>query len=142
MEAADALIRWILPNIPLAMRAIRAIAVRGRAMNTGDRMRFAERLSEAIRERTDVMEGLAAFREECPTSRAGVASRSFVMHAVAKALVWVAIAVVVVLAVLLPVIIITGLFGGQPLAGTLALVGLVLLAFGVAWYVRHHSGMT
>jgi hypothetical protein len=40
------------------------------------------------------------------------------------------------------VIIITGLFGGQPLVGTIALVGLVLLAFGVAWYVRNHSEVT
>jgi hypothetical protein len=124
------------------MRAIRAIAVRGRAMNMEDRGRFAERLSEAIREHTDVMEGLAAFREERQTSLVGVASRNFAMHAVTKALVWVAIAVVVGLAVLLPVIIITGLFGGQPLVGTIALVGLVLLAFGVAWYVRHHNEMT
>jgi hypothetical protein len=42
------------------------------------------------------------------------------------------------LAILLPVLV-TGVFGGQPLAGTLALVGLVLLAFGVAWYLRARS---
>ena len=108
-------------------------------MNMEDRVRFAESLSEAIRERTDAMEGLAAFWETCQTSLAGVASRNFAMHTVTKALVWVAVAVVVVLAVLLPVIIITGLFGGQPLVGTIALVGLVLLAFGVAWYVRNHG---
>jgi hypothetical protein len=64
------------------------------------------------------------------------------MHAVTRALVWVAVIVVVVLAIVLPVIIVTGLFGGQPLMGTIALVGLVLLAFGVAWYVRNHGKMT
>jgi hypothetical protein len=47
-----------------------------------------------------------------------------------------AIATVVTLAILLPVIIVTGMFGGEPLAGTVALIGMVLLAFGVAWYVR------
>jgi len=64
------------------------------------------------------------------------------MHTVTRALVWVAVTVVVVLATVLPVIIVTGLFGGQPLVGTIALVGLVLLAFGVAWYIRNHGKMT
>jgi uncharacterized membrane protein len=55
-----------------------------------------------------------------------------------KVLVWTAIAVVVILAILLPVVVMTGMLGGEPLAGTLALIGMVLLAFGVAWYVRSH----
>jgi hypothetical protein len=50
-----------------------------------------------------------------------------------------AIAVVVLLAVLLPVLVVTGMFGGDPLAGTVALIGMVLLAFAVAWYVRTHG---
>jgi hypothetical protein len=54
-------------------------------------------------------------------------------------LTWIAIAGTLVLAILLPVIVVTGMFGGQPLAGTVALIGLVLLAFGVAWYVRNHQ---
>jgi TRAP-type C4-dicarboxylate transport system permease small subunit len=58
------------------------------------------------------------------------------MDAIKKLLIWVAVAALVVLAILLPVIVVTGMFGGQPLAGTIALIGLVLLAFGVAWYVR------
>jgi uncharacterized membrane protein len=53
-----------------------------------------------------------------------------------KVLTWIAIAAVVILAILLPVIIVTGMFGGEPLAGTVALIGMVLLALGVAWYVR------
>ena len=56
-----------------------------------------------------------------------------------KVLTWIAITAVVILAILLPVLVVTGMFGGQPLAGTLALIGMVLLAFGVAWYVRTHD---
>ena len=53
-----------------------------------------------------------------------------------KVFTWLAIIAVVILAIVLPVIVVTGMFGGEPLAGTVALIGLVLLAFGVAWYVR------
>ena len=60
--------------------------------------------------------------------------------AVGKALVWIAVSVVVVLAILLPVVIVTGMFGGQRLAGTIALMGLIMLALGVAWYVRTRGG--
>jgi hypothetical protein len=56
-----------------------------------------------------------------------------------KLLVWVAVVFVVVLAILLPVVVVTGMFGGHPVAGTIALIGLVLLALGVAWYVRTHG---
>ena len=59
-----------------------------------------------------------------------------VRETIRKALTWIAVAGVVILAILLPVIIVTGMFGGEPLAGTVALIGMVLLAFGVAWYVR------
>jgi hypothetical protein len=59
-----------------------------------------------------------------------------VMDVLRKMLIWIAIAAVVILAISLPVIVVTGMFGGKPLAGTVALIGLVLLAFGVAWYVR------
>jgi len=67
--------------------------------------------------------------------------RFTVMDTIKKLLVWIAIAALVLLAILLPVIVVTGMFGGKPLAGTFALIGLVLLAFGVAWYVRtqNHS---
>jgi uncharacterized membrane protein len=59
-----------------------------------------------------------------------------VRETVRKVLTWIAITAVVILAIVLPVIIVTGMFGGEPLAGTVALIGMVLLAFGVAWYVR------
>ena len=58
------------------------------------------------------------------------------MDLIRKVLSWIAITTVVILAILLPVIVVTGMFGGEPLAGTVALIGMVLLAFGVAWYVR------
>jgi hypothetical protein len=58
------------------------------------------------------------------------------MDTIRKLLIWTAVVAVVILAILLPVIVVTGMFGGEPLAGTIALIGLVLLAFGVAWYVR------
>jgi hypothetical protein len=62
--------------------------------------------------------------------------RLTVMDTLRKLLIWSAIAALVILAISLPVIVVTGMFGGKPLAGTIALIGLVLLAFGVAWYVR------
>lgn len=58
------------------------------------------------------------------------------LETIRKVSTWIAIVAVVILAILLPVIIVTGMFGGEPLAGTVALIGMVLLAFGVAWYVR------
>jgi uncharacterized membrane protein len=61
------------------------------------------------------------------------------MDTVKKLLIWSAIAALVLLAILLPVIVVTGMLGGNPQAGTIALIGVVLLAFGVAWYVRSHD---
>jgi hypothetical protein len=60
------------------------------------------------------------------------------MASIRKLFIWMAVAGLVVLAILLPVLV-TGVFRDQPLAGTFALVGLVLLAFGVAWYLRTQS---
>jgi hypothetical protein len=58
------------------------------------------------------------------------------MEIIRRVLAWVAIGAVICLAILLPVIVVTGMFGGEPLAGTVGLIGMVLLAFGVVWYVR------
>jgi hypothetical protein len=57
-----------------------------------------------------------------------------------KVLTWIAIVAVVSLAIALPVVVVTGMFGDRPLVGTVALIGMVLLAVGVAWYVRTHAG--
>jgi hypothetical protein len=59
-----------------------------------------------------------------------------IMGAIKRLFIWTAVAGLIGLAILLPVLIVTGMFGGHPLAGTLGLVGLVLLVFGVTWYVR------
>jgi len=63
------------------------------------------------------------------------------MEQVRKAMAWLAVAAVVALAILLPVVLVTGMFGGQPLWGTVALAGLMGLALGVAWYVCTHAGI-
>jgi uncharacterized membrane protein len=63
-----------------------------------------------------------------------------VIAIIKKVLTWIAIVAVVIMAILLPVLVVTGMFGNQPLVGTVALIGTVLLAFGVAWYVRSHNG--
>lgn len=57
-----------------------------------------------------------------------------------RVLVWMAVITLVALAILLPVVIVTGMFGGQPLWRTVALIGLMGLALGVAWYVRTRGG--
>jgi len=61
------------------------------------------------------------------------------MDTLKKLLIWSGISALVLLAILLPVIVVTGMFGGKPLAGAVALIGLVGLALGVAWYVRTHA---
>jgi hypothetical protein len=62
-----------------------------------------------------------------------------IMDAIKKLFIWMASAGLTILAILLPIVVVTDVFGGHPLAAPLALVGLVLLAFGVAWYVRTRS---
>ena len=63
-EETDVLVPKIWGNAPLALRAIKEIAMRDRNMNGEDRVRFAETLSAQIRQRADAKEGLAAFREK------------------------------------------------------------------------------
>jgi uncharacterized membrane protein len=69
----------------------------------------------------------------------GKGGEAAVVETIRKVVTWIAVVAVVILAILLPVIVVTGMFGGEPLAGTVALIGMVLLAFGVAWYVRSHG---
>jgi E-phenylitaconyl-CoA hydratase len=64
MEETETFVRKILGNAPLAIRAIKEIAVRGQDMTMEDRVRFAGTLSETIRQSADAQEGLAAFREK------------------------------------------------------------------------------
>jgi hypothetical protein len=60
----------------------------------------------------------------------------FAGRTIVKLLVWLVVVAVVALAITLPVIVVTSVVGGHPTTGTIGLIGLVLLAFGVAWYVR------
>lgn len=64
MQETETFVRQILANAPLAMRAIKEIAVRGQDMTMEDRVRFAGALSETIHQSADAQEGLAAFREK------------------------------------------------------------------------------
>jgi hypothetical protein len=74
----------------------------------------------------------------CGKAPAGLAGavNPVVRDIIRKLMIWIGILAVVILAILLPMIIVTGMLGGQPLAGSIALIGVVLLAFSVAWYVR------
>jgi enoyl-CoA hydratase/carnithine racemase len=64
MQETEAFVHRILANAPLAMRAIKEIAVRGLDMTMEGRVRFAGALSEPIRHSADAREGLAVFREK------------------------------------------------------------------------------
>ena len=64
MDEAEAYVRKILKNAPLAMRAIKEAAIRGRDMTMEDKVRFADLLLAKIHETEDAKEGLAAFREK------------------------------------------------------------------------------
>ncbi len=64
MEETETFVRKILGNAPLAIRAIKEIAVRGQDMTMEDRVRFAGAVSETIRQSADAREGLTAFREK------------------------------------------------------------------------------
>jgi len=57
-----------------------------------------------------------------------------------KALVWTAVITLVAFAILLPMVIVTSTFAGQPLWRTIALIGLMGLALGVALYVWSRVG--
>lgn len=48
----------------MILRAIKEITIRDPDMNSEDRLRFAETLSEQIRQRADTKEGLPTFREK------------------------------------------------------------------------------
>ena len=63
-EETDGPVPKIWGNAPLILRAIKEITIRDPEMNREDRLRFAETLSEQIRQRADTKEGLATFREK------------------------------------------------------------------------------
>ncbi|RMF87988.1 MAG: enoyl-CoA hydratase/isomerase family protein [Nitrospinota bacterium] len=63
-DESEQFVRQILQNAPLAMRAIKEIAIRSIDMTMEDRIRFAGLLSAQIQESEDAKEGLSAFREK------------------------------------------------------------------------------
>jgi hypothetical protein len=62
------------------------------------------------------------------------------MKTLRKIVIWITVTLVIILVIVLPVVIVTGMFGGAPFASTVALLGVILLAYGVAWYTRSHGG--
>jgi len=65
LEEADHFIHTkILPNAPLAMRAMKELAVRGRNMTFPDQVRFAGLLRTKMESSKDMKEGIAAFLEK------------------------------------------------------------------------------
>lgn len=63
-EETDVLVPKSWGNAPLVLRTIKEIIIRDRDMNRAERLRFAETLSEQIRQRADAKEDLTAFREK------------------------------------------------------------------------------
>jgi enoyl-CoA hydratase/carnithine racemase len=65
MEEADKFVRTkILPNAPLAMRAIKEAATRGRELNLRQRVRFCGFFVDKMRRTNDAVEGVNAFKEK------------------------------------------------------------------------------
>ena len=66
MPAVDAFVRKLLQNGPLAMRAIKEVALRGLSMQLEDRVRLAGIVNRRLQRTEDAQEGLKAFAEKRP----------------------------------------------------------------------------
>lgn len=64
MERTDELVGKLVENAPLAMRAIKEIAVRGLGMRLEDRVRLAGIVNRRLQRTDDAIEGIAAFQEK------------------------------------------------------------------------------
>ena len=64
MEKAEEVIRKIMANAPLAVRAIKETGVRGLDMNMEQRVRLASLISAQVGRSADTKEGLQAFAEK------------------------------------------------------------------------------
>ena len=64
METAEEYAARILTNAPLAVQAIKELAVRGRNMALPDAIRLEESFGRHLRETEDASEGVEAFRED------------------------------------------------------------------------------
>jgi enoyl-CoA hydratase/carnithine racemase len=63
-SATDEVVQKLLNNAPLAMRAIKEVAVRGLSMRLEDRVRLAGIVNRRLQRTEDAQEGLAAFAEK------------------------------------------------------------------------------
>ena len=64
MAAADEFVQKLLQNAPLAMRAIKEVAVRGLNMRLEDRVRLAGIVNRRLQRTEDAQEGINAFAEK------------------------------------------------------------------------------
>lgn len=64
LETAEAYAERIVANAPLAVQAIKELAVRGRNLALPDALRLEQSFGRHLRETDDAAEGVAAFREE------------------------------------------------------------------------------
>ena len=64
MEKAEEVIRKIMANAPLSVRAIKETGVRGLDMNMEQRVRLASLISAQVSKSADTAEGLKAFAEK------------------------------------------------------------------------------
>ncbi len=63
-SATDEFVQKLLQNAPLAMRAIKEVAVRGLSMRLEDRVRLAGIVNRRLQRTEDAEEGLTAFAEK------------------------------------------------------------------------------
>ena len=63
-SAVDGLVRKLLQNAPLPMRAMKEVAVRGLSMRLEDRVRLAGIVNRRLQRTEDAQEGLKAFEEK------------------------------------------------------------------------------
>ena len=63
-SAVDEMVQKLLKNAPLAMRAIKEVAVRGLNMRLEDRVRLAGIINRRLQRTEDAQEGLKAFAEK------------------------------------------------------------------------------
>ena len=64
MSATDEFVQKLLQNAPLAMRAIKEVAIRGMNMRLEDRVRLAGIINRRLQRTEDAIEGLKAFEEK------------------------------------------------------------------------------
>ena len=63
-SAVDEFVQKLLRNAPLAMRAIKEVAIRGLSMRLEDRVRLAGIINRRLQRTEDAQEGLRAFEEK------------------------------------------------------------------------------